>query len=97
MKKRKREFTLNELLPKITKGTGFRNAENTAHIRAFLKEYLDSSLLREIQQVELSQGILTLRISSPLLRQDLRLRNEFFLTKFRSLPGLHGLKELRIL
>ncbi len=97
MKKRKREFTLDELLPRITRGTGYKNAEKTAQIRSFLEKYLDSSLLEEIRQIEYQNDVLTLRISSPLLKEDFRLRKQFFLTKFQTQPGFSTLRELRIL
>ncbi len=50
-------------------------------IRDFLEDYLDESLYQEITSVSLKNGMLDIKINSPLLKNDFRMRKTFFSAK----------------
>lgn len=97
MRKKKREFTLGELLPKITPKRESSPSGATDKIKSFLDSYLDASLREEITSIQIKNQTLEIRISSPLLKNDFRLRNRFFLSKFQGILGENQVKELKIL
>lgn len=87
MKKKKREYQSSELVKSFARIYGFEDKLLALQVRDYLEEYLDSDLFAEIESVNLSNKILTIRINSPLLRNDFRLRKTFFLTRFREKFG----------
>ena len=81
IRRKKREFHSSELVKSLAKIYGFEEVLVSFKIRDFLKEYLDESLYNEIEQVRIKEGILTIKIKSPLLKNDFRLRKSFYINK----------------
>ena len=52
-------------------------------VKDFLHEYLNDALFQEIESVNLRKKILEIKIKSPLLKSDFRMRKTFFLNKFK--------------
>lgn len=79
--KKKREFHSSELVKSIAKIYGFEEVMISFKIKEFLKEYLDETLFNEIESVRLKDKILTIKIKSPLLKNDFKMRKSFYLNK----------------
>lgn len=83
MSRKKREFESSELLNSFAKIYGFENKLKAFEINDFLKDYLSDDLFEEIASVNLKEKVLVIRIKSPLLKNDFRMRKSFFLKKFQ--------------
>ena len=79
--RKKREFHSSELVKNLAKIYGFDEILVSFKIKDFLREYLDESLFNEIEQVRLNKGVLTLKIKSPLLKNDFQMRKSFYVNK----------------
>ncbi|MDO4763917.1 MAG: DciA family protein [Flavobacteriaceae bacterium] len=79
--KKKREFHSSELVKNIAKIYGFEEVLISLKIKTFLKEYLDEDLFNEIESVRLKDKTLTIKIKSPLLKNDFKMRKSFYLNK----------------
>ncbi|NAW51625.1 hypothetical protein GNY06_09630 [Elizabethkingia argentiflava] len=97
MKKKKREYLSSELVKSIIKIYGLEEKMEAIAIRDFLEDYLDQSLYQEISDISLQQAVLEIKITSPLLKNDFRMRKRFFLQKFRDVIGEEKINDLRIL
>lgn len=95
--KKKREFQSSELVKSFAKIYGFEDKLLAIEVKDFLEEYLDESLFREIVSVNLKDKILFLKINSPLLKNDFRMRKSFFLKKFREKFGEDYFSDLQVL
>lgn len=95
--KKKREYQSSELLKSFAKIHGFEDKLTAFRIKDFLGEYLDESLFTEIESVNLTHNILEIKIKSPLLKNDFRMRKSFFLKKFQTLEGENIIQDLMIL
>ena len=95
--KKKREFQSSELVKAFAKAHGFEDKLLAFEIKDFLEEYLDESLFNEIGNVNLEKKTLTIQVKSPLLKNDFRLRNTFFLKKFQEKFGEEKISDLQIL
>lgn len=78
---KKREFQSSELVKSIAKIYGFEDVLTAFKIKDFLQEYLDEMLFNEIESVRIKNQILTLKIKSPLLKNDFRMRQSFYIKK----------------
>lgn len=94
--KKKREFQSSELVKSFARIHGFEDKLLAFEIRDFLEEYLDESLFEKIDSVDLKNKILIIRISSPMLKNDFRLRKTFFLNKFREKFGQDRFTDLQL-
>ena len=83
MDKKKREYQSSELIKSFAKIYGFEEKLKAFEIKDFLEDYLSEDLFSEIESVNLKEQILIIRIKSPLLKNDFRMRKTFFLKKFR--------------
>ena len=83
MSRKKREFQSSELLNSFAKIYGFEDKLKAFEIRDFLQSYLSDALFSEIDTVNLKEKVLVIRIKSPLLKNDFRMRKSFFLKKFQ--------------
>ncbi len=97
MRRKKREFKASELMEIFAKKSGFQQQLVSEKARDLLKDYLDSSLYAEIQSVRLNGTTLEIRILSPLLKNDFRMRKSFFLKKFQEALGETKVTSLQIL
>ena len=95
--KKKREFQSSELVKSFAKIYGFEDKLLAIEVKDFLEEYLDESLFREIVSVNLKDKILFLKINSPLLKNDFRMRKSFFLKKFGEKFGEDHFSDLQVL
>ncbi len=95
--KKKREFQSSELVNALAKSYGFEDKLLSFQIKDFLEDYLDEAMFREIQQVDINKKTVSIRIQSPLLKNDFRMRKSFFLKKIQNLIGEHQVKEINIL
>ena len=95
--KKKREFQSSELAKAFAKIYGFEENLLAIEIKDFLEEYLDESLFCEIESVNLKNKILSVKIKSPLLKNDFRMRKSFFLKKFQDKFGADTISSLEIL
>lgn len=95
--KKKREYQSSELVKSFARIYGFEDKLIALRIKDFLEDYLDSTMFSEIESVNLKEKILILRIKSPLLKNDFRLRKSFFLKKFQELEGEEKIIDLLIL
>ena len=75
---KKREFQSSELVKSMAKIYGFEDVLTAFKIKDFLQEYLDEMLFNEIESVRIKNQILTLKIKSPLLKNDFRMRKSFY-------------------
>lgn len=96
-KPKKREFQSSELVKSFAKIHGFEDKLLAFEVKDFLKEYLDSVLFAEIDSVNLNDNILLIKINSPLLKNDFRMRKTFFLNKFQEKFGEEKINDLQIL
>ncbi len=94
--KKKREFQSSELVKSFARIHGFEDKLLAFEIRDFLEEYLDESLFEKIDSVDLKNKILIIRISSPMFKNDFRLRKTFFLNKFREKFGQDRFTDLQL-
>ena len=78
---KKREFQSSELVKSLAKIYGFEDVLTAFKIKDFLQEYLDEMLFNEIESVRIKNQILTLKIKSPLLKNDFRMRKSFYIKK----------------
>ena len=78
---KKREFQSSELVKSMAKIYGFEDVLTAFKIKDFLQEYLDEMLFNEIESVRIKNQILTLKIKSPLLKNDFRMIKSFYIKK----------------
>lgn len=97
MKKKKREFQSSELVKSFAKIYGFEDKLLAFEVKDFLENYLDEALFEAIESVNLKDKILSIKIKSPLLKNDFRMRKSFFLKKFQDRFGLEYISDLLIL
>ena len=95
--KKKREFQSSELVKYFAKIYGFEDKLLAFEIKDFLQEYLNDALFQEIGDVNLDKKILSIKIKSPLLKNDFRMRKTFFLNKFKEKFGEENISDLQIL
>ena len=95
--KKKREFQSSELVKSFAKIYGFEVKLLAFEIKDFLQEYLNDALFQEIGDVNLDKKILSIKIKSPLLKNDFRMRKTFFLNKFKEKFGAENISDLQIL
>lgn len=79
--RKKREFHTSELIKSLAKIYGFEDILLSFKIKDFFQNYFDTSLFSEIESVRVKNNILTLKIKSPLLKNDFRMRKNFYLKK----------------
>jgi hypothetical protein len=94
--KKRREYQSSDLVKFFAKKYGFEEKLKAFEVKDFLEDYLDESFFNEIEQVDLSDKILTIRIKSPLFKNDFRLRKSFFLKKFNEYFGENSFDDLVI-
>ena len=96
MKKKKREFQSSELVKSFARIYGFEDKLLAFEVKDFLEDYLDEALFQEIESVNLNDKILSIKIHSPLLKNDFRMRKTFFLKKFQEKFGEEHFTDLII-
>lgn len=96
-KNKKREFQSSELVKSFARIHGFEDKLIAFEIKDFLEDYLDESLFREIISVNLDQKIIQIKINSPLLKNDFKMRKSFYLKKFQDNFGEDQFNDLLIL
>jgi hypothetical protein len=97
MKNKKREFQSSELVKSFARIHGFEDKLVAFEIKDFLEEYLDESLFTEIRSVDLKDKIIIIKINSPLLKNDFKMRKSFYLKKFQDKFGEGKFNDLQIL
>ncbi|MEC5156826.1 hypothetical protein [Chryseobacterium sp. MP_3.2] len=95
--KKKREFQSSELVKSFARIYGFEDKLLAFEVKDFLQDYLNGALFQEIESVNIKRDILEIKIKSPLLRNDFRMRKTFFLTKFQEKFPDAGFSDLLIL
>ena len=95
--KKKREFQSSELVKSFARIHGFEDKLLAFEVKDFLNGYLNGELFREIESVNLNRKVLEIKIKSPLLKNDFRMRKTFFLEKFREKFGAEHFNDLLIL
>ena len=96
MKKKKREYQSSELVKSFARIYGFEDKLLAFEVKDFLEDYLDESLFNEIESVNLKDKTLSIKINSPLLKNDFRMRKTFFLKKFQEKFGEEHFTDLTI-
>ena len=94
---KKREFQSSELVKSFARIHGFEDKLIAFDIKDFLEDYLDESLFQEIASVNLDDKIIQIRINSPLLKNDFKMRKSFYLKKFQDKFGEEKFIDLQIL
>ncbi|MDG4651693.1 hypothetical protein [Chryseobacterium arthrosphaerae] len=97
MKKKKREYQSSELVKSFARIYGFEDKLVAFEIKDFLEDYLDESLFKEIRSVNLENGCIIIKIDSPLLKHDFKMRKGFYLKKFQDKFGTDQFHDLQIL
>jgi hypothetical protein len=97
MKKKKREYQSSELVKSFARIYGFEDKLVAFEIKDFLEDYLDESLFKEIRSVNLENGCILIKIDSPLLKHDFKMRKSFYLKKFQDKFGTELFHDLQIL
>ena len=95
--KKKREYQSSELVKNFARIYGFEDKLLAFEVKDFLEEYLDESLFCEIESVNLKDKIISIKINSPLLKNDFRMRKTFFLKKFQEQFGEEKFNDLQVL
>uniref|UniRef100_UPI0025D984A2 hypothetical protein n=1 Tax=uncultured Chryseobacterium sp. TaxID=259322 RepID=UPI0025D984A2 len=96
-KTKKREYQSSELVKSFARIYGFEDKLLAFEIKDFLEDYLDESLFAEIISVNLSDKVVSIRIGSPLLKNDFKMRKSFYLKKFQDQFGEELFTDLQIL
>ena len=96
-KNKKREFQSSELVKSFARIHGFEDKLIAFDVKDFLEDYLDESLFQEIVSVNLDDKIIQIRINSPLLKNDFKMRKSFYLKKFQDKFGEEKFIDLQIL
>ncbi|MFP3597052.1 hypothetical protein [Chryseobacterium sp. SIMBA_029] len=96
-KKKKREYQSSDLVKSFARIHGFEDKLVAFEIKDFLEDYLDESLFNEIQSVNIEHHIVIIRINSPLLKNDFKMRKSFYLKKFQDKFGIEKFNDLQIL
>lgn len=94
---KKREFQSSELVKSFARIYGFEDKLVAFEIKDFLEEYLDESLFNEIENVNIEDKIIMIKIDSPLLKNDFKMRKSFYLKKFQDKFGVEKFTDLQIL
>ncbi|AYM99560.1 hypothetical protein [Chryseobacterium sp. 3008163] len=94
---KKREFQSSELVKSFARIYGFEDKLVAFEIKDFLEEYLDESLFNEIESVNIEDKIIMIKIDSPLLKNDFKMRKSFYLKKFQDKFGEEKFTDLQIL
>jgi len=94
---KKREFQSSELVKSFARIYGFEDKLVAFEIKDFLEEYLDESLFNEIESVNIEDKIIIIKIDSPLLKNDFKMRKSFYLKKFQDKFGEEKFTDLQIL
>jgi hypothetical protein len=94
---KKREFQSSELVKSFARIYGFEDKLVAFEIKDFLEEYLDESLFNEIESVNIEDKIIVIKIDSPLLKNDFKMRKSFYLKKFQDKFGEEKFTDLQIL
>ena len=97
MKKKKREYQSSELVKSFARLYGFEDKLLAFEVKDLLHEYLNDDLFNEIESVNLNRKILEIRVNSPLLKNDFRLRKSFYLAKFQEKFGAEHFSDLLVL
>lgn len=92
--KKKREFQSSELVKSFARIYGFEDKLVAFRIKDFLEEYLDQHLFEEIISVNLKDEILLLKVRSPMVKNDFRLKKNFLLSKFQEVESADKIKDL---
>ncbi len=95
--KKKREFQSSELVKSFARIYGFEDKLLAFEVKDYLQDYLDEKMFEEIESVNLKDKTLYIRIYSPLLKNDFRLKKSFFLRKFQEKFGEDKINDLQIL
>ena len=95
--KKKREYQSSELVKSFAKLYGFEDKLLAFEVKDFLHEYLNNAIFQEIESVNLRKKILEIKIKSPLLKNDFRMRKTFFLNKFKEQFPEADFSDLQIL
>ncbi|MFZ4929343.1 hypothetical protein [Chryseobacterium sp. Mn2064] len=96
-KNKKREYQSSELVKSFARIYGFEDKLVAFEIKDFLEDYLDESLFNEIRSVNLENGFIIIKIDSPLLKHDFKMRKSFYLKKFQDKFGEDKFHDLQIL
>lgn len=96
MRRKKREFQSSELVQSFARIYGFENKLLAFEIKDFLQEYLDEGLFSEIRSVNFEDKTILIKIDSPMLKNDFRLRRSFYLKKFQAQFGEEKINDLLI-
>lgn len=96
-KNKKREFQSSELVKSFARIYGFEDKLLAFEIKDFLAEYLDESLFNEIESVNINDKIILIKINSPLLKNDFKMRRSFYLKKFQDKFGEEKFTDLQVL
>ncbi|MXS70056.1 hypothetical protein [Chryseobacterium binzhouense] len=94
---KKREFQSSELVKSFARIYGFEDKLVAFEIKDYLEDYLDESLFQEIESVNLDNKIIQIRINSPLLKNDFKMRKSFYLKKFQDQFGEDKFTDLLVL
>lgn len=94
---KKREFQSSELVKSLAKIYGFEDVLTAFKIKDFLQEYLDEMLFNEIESIRIKNQILTLKIKSPLLKNDFQMRKSFYIKKISEAVEGVTLSDLKII
>ncbi|MDY3315792.1 hypothetical protein PG630_00515 [Riemerella anatipestifer] len=92
--KKKRAYQSSDLVKIFAKKFGFEDKLLAFQIKDFLEDYLDDELFEEIGDVNLLDKTLTIKVKSPLLKNDFRMRKTFFIQKFKEVVGENVVEEV---
>jgi len=96
-KQKRREYQSSDLVKSFARIHGFEDKLVAFEIKDFLEDYLDESLFNEIISVDLKEKIIIIKIASPLLKNDFKMRKSFYLKKFHDKFGEEKFNDLYII
>lgn len=96
MRKKKREFVASELVKTFAQNHQFEDKLFAFEIKVFLQSLPRSGLQGEIERISIREGSLLLKLRSPLLRHELRMRKSQYLGILQEKYGKEKIAELLI-
>lgn len=95
--RKKREFHSSELVKSLAKIYGFNDVLDSFKVKEYLKTYLDDLFFDEIEKIQIQDSVLILKIKSPLLKNDFKMRKSFYLKKIVEATEISNITDIQII
>lgn len=96
-KRKKREFHSSELLKSFAKIYGFENKLLALEVKDYLLEIEETLDSDEIKAINITDRVLVIRIQSPMLKHNFRLRTPIYLQQIQEKFGKEKIIEIEVI